>query len=80
MRRELEEELGVIVEVGDFVGESTFNYSGKAIRLLAYYVELLVGDCLLRVHDKIDWVEIERLHTIDLASADISISLILQGK
>jgi 8-oxo-dGTP diphosphatase len=80
LRREMEEELGVIVEVGDFVGESIFNYSDKAIRLLAYYVELLVGNFLLRVHDKIDWVEIERLHAIDLASADVPISLILQGK
>ena len=80
LRRELKEELGVIVEVGQYIGESTFSYPNKDIRLLAYQVKLLSGNFSLSVHDRIDWVEIRRLHTIDLANADIPISLILQNQ
>ncbi len=80
LRRELKEELGVIVEGGRLVAESTFTYPDKGIRLLAYQVELISGNFSLNVHDRIDWVEIKRLNTIDLAGADIPISLILQSQ
>ena len=78
LHRELEEELGVKVEVGDYLGKSLFSYPNKNIRLLAYYVELLSGDFSLSVHDKITWVKIEDLPSVDLAEADIPISSILQ--
>jgi mutator protein MutT len=78
LHRELREELNVIVEVGDYIGESVFSYSDKRIRLLAYHVKLLSGDISLTVHDRIDWVKIQDLPTVDLAEADIPISLALQ--
>jgi 8-oxo-dGTP diphosphatase len=78
--RELKEELGVVVEVGKYVGESIFSYPDKNIRLIAYQVKLLSGNFTLNVHDRIDWVEIKELSAVDLASADIPISLILQNQ
>ncbi|MBL4903062.1 MAG: (deoxy)nucleoside triphosphate pyrophosphohydrolase [Desulfocapsa sp.] len=55
LRRELKEELGITVEVGDYVGESLYSYTDKTVRLLAYHVKHLSGDFSLTVHDKIDW-------------------------
>ncbi len=78
LHRELKEELGVLVEVGEYIGESLFNYAEKNIRLLAYQVELLSGDFSLTVHDEINWVKIKDLASVDLAEADIPIALTLQ--
>ncbi len=78
LRRELKEELGVNVEVEDYVGESIFSYPDKDIRLLAYHVKVISGDFSLSVHDKITWVKIHDLPSVNLAEADIPIALILQ--
>jgi len=78
LRRELKEELGVTVEVGDYVGESLFSYTDKNVRLLAYHVKHLSGDFSLTVHDRIEWVKIRNLGTVDLAEADIPIMCFLQ--
>lgn len=78
LHRELKEEFGITVEVGEYVGESVFSYPDKDVRLLAYQVKLLSGNFSLNVHDKIDWVKIKNLPCVDLAGADIPISSILQ--
>ena len=72
------EELGVFIEVGHFITETTFRYPEKIIRLLAYEGILLDGDFTLDVHDMIDWVKIPDLSMIDLADADIPITTVLQ--
>lgn len=78
LRRELKEELGVMVAVGDYIGESVYHYPGKRVRLLAYHVKLLSLEIVLTVHDRIDWVKIGDLAAMDLAEADIPIALALQ--
>ncbi|MFH1215472.1 MAG: NUDIX domain-containing protein [Pseudomonadota bacterium] len=78
LRRELKEEFGITVEVGEYIGESVFNYPDKNVRLLAYNVNVISGNFSLTVHEKISWVKINDLAMIDLAAADITISLILQ--
>ena len=78
LHRELREELGVTVEIGKYIGESIFSYPVKRVRLLAYHVKLLSGDIFLTVHDRIRWVKIQDFPTVDLAEADIPISLILK--
>ena len=78
LHRELREEFGITVEVGEYIGESVFSYPEKRVRLLAYHVKLLAGDIVLTVHDMINWVKIQDLFTVDLAEADIPIALTLQ--
>jgi hypothetical protein len=72
------EELGVSIEVGHFITETTFRYPEKITRLVAYEGILLAGDFTLDVHDMIDWVKIPDLSMIDLADADIPITTVLQ--
>lgn len=78
LRRELKEELGAIVEVGEYIGENLYHYPGKRVRLRAYHVKLLSLEIVLTVHDRIDWVKIDDLGAVDLAEADIPIALALQ--
>ena len=75
LQRELWEELGVQVEVGDFVGESTYEYAQGALRLLAYRVRLLSDALRLTVHDEYKYVEVRELTTYDLLPADIPLAV-----
>lgn len=74
LERELYEELGVNVEVLDFVTENLHRYEDKTIRLLAYNVKILSGKLTLREHEEFRWIEIDNLLKIKLAPADIPIA------
>jgi 8-oxo-dGTP diphosphatase len=80
LQRELKEEFSIITRPGAFIGESTFHYPDKSIRLLAYEVVWLKGDFMLCVHDKIDWVRPEGVLAKELAAADIPIARMLCSK
>lgn len=71
--RELSEELGIIVSVGAYVGQSTFDYNGKVVRLHAYLTKWLKGEITLTDHDDLCWLPVEKLHTLRWAPADIPI-------
>ena len=77
LRRELEEEFAIIVQVRKFISESFYHYPDKSIHLIAYEVVWLGGDFVLRVHDKIDWVTPDALLEKDMAAADIPIAQVL---
>jgi 8-oxo-dGTP diphosphatase len=71
LKRELEEELGIIVKVGDFFMENEHNYGEKRILLKAYFCELISGNIILNDHDQIEWVEKSEFHNYDFAPADV---------
>jgi len=77
LRRELEEEFSIDIQVRKLIGESFHHYPDKSIRLIAYEVAWLSGDFVLRVHDKIAWVTPDTLLEKDLAAADIPIAKML---
>lgn len=71
LRREFEEEFGVSVEVGEFVGSSDYDYGQKVIRLLAYKVEYLSGKFSLNDHDELCWLPLHQLSDLRWAPADV---------
>ena len=71
LRRELEEEFEVTVEVGDFVGSSIYDYGEKVIRLMAYKVKHLSGEFTLHDHDEFCWLPLQRLSELRWAPADV---------
>ena len=56
LRRELQEELGIDVVVGGFVGRSLHAYPHVEIDLLAYRATHVSGDFELYDHEEIRWV------------------------
>jgi len=70
LRRELEEELGIAVRVGPFLGESVHRDERGAIRLLAFWAAWEGGDMTVRVHDQVRWVEPPDLDACVFAPAD----------
>ena len=68
--RELEEELGVIVRVGEQLGTSDHDYPGQAIRLVAYRCTIDQGQPVASEHAEIRWVAPGSLAGLDWAPAD----------
>lgn len=80
LRREMQEELGIDVVVGGFVGRSCHRYPHGEIELLAYRVIHLSGDFQLHDHEEIRWVLPADLASHDFSAADIPIvKLLLEG-
>ncbi len=71
LARELDEELGIEVRVGAFLGESVYHYEHGAIRLLAYRTTWETGELKPQVHDEIKWVSLGELNQYDFAPADV---------
>ena len=73
LKRELKEELNIDVEVSGFFAENIHSYDHETIKLLSYFAWWIEGEITLHVHEKVDWVEIEKLRYCDFAPADIPI-------
>jgi 8-oxo-dGTP diphosphatase len=74
LRRELAEEFGVDVPVGEFFGESVYRYDRGAIRLLAYRIAAAPVPLELRVHDQVCWADRAELAAADLLPADVPLA------
>ncbi len=79
LQRELMEEFSVQCEIGEFVGESIFDYGHKTIRLLGYFVTHTGGTFQLTDHDDICWLAAEELPALQWAPADIALVKLLQN-
>ena len=71
LTRELREELGVEVEVGALVAESTHAYAHGAVTLVGYRCNLVAGEPVLRDHDASRWLSGPEMETLDWAPADL---------
>lgn len=81
LRRELQEEFGIDVVVGRFVGRSRHVYPHVEIDLLAYRSTHVSGDFKLNDHEEIRWVQPADLHLYDFSAADLPIvRILLEGK
>ncbi len=71
LKREIQEELNIEIEVGEFFDKSIYTYPNGEIKLLAYFSTIVKGDIKLSVHDQVKWVKINELARFDFAPADI---------
>ena len=74
LRRELNEELAIEVEVGDIFCTSMFSYTPEwTIKLLAYRATLTSGMFNLKDHEEIRWVKPADLVDYDFPEVDKAI-------
>ena len=69
--REMKEEFGINVSVGEFFGESTYRYEHGTIKLLAFQTSWIDGQLVLNAHADLRWVYPSQLGDFDFAGADI---------
>jgi 8-oxo-dGTP diphosphatase len=80
LKREMQEEFGITVAVGRFLGESVHHYDHGGIRLMAYQARWESGKIVLNDHADYLWVSPAQLAEYDFAPADIPFVEKLQRK
>jgi 8-oxo-dGTP diphosphatase len=80
LKREMKEEFGIEVTIGEYIGESIYPYNHGVIKLLAYRAHWASGKIVLNEHADYRWVSSEQLTEYDFAPADIPIVEKLQHK
>lgn len=73
LARELSEEMGITVQVGEHFYTNQHDYGEKQIMLSAYFCKWSEGDLMLNDHDAIKWCASDELLSLDWAPADIPI-------
>ena len=71
LRREIKEELGISILVGDFFADSIYTYPAKTVHLQAYFATWISGEIEIHSHDAIAWAVPADLQQFDFAPADI---------
>lgn len=74
LARELEEELGLVVEVGDPIGTHAYTDDVIDIELTAYEILSWMGHPTLVDHDGLQWLPVSRLHEVELTPADLPVA------
>ncbi len=71
LRREIEEEMGLDIQVGKRLGSSLFGEPEGGIELIAFSAGLRSSpECLLRDHDEARWIAPSELEAFEFAPAD----------
>lgn len=73
LRRELMEELSIVVEVLSPLPSASHDYPGFSITLFPFICKVVSGEIMLHEHSAIRWVLPADLRSVDLAEADIPI-------
>lgn len=73
LARELDEELGVVAEVGDFLMTVTHGYQTFHLTMHCYQVEIPSGSLVLKEHLQSRWLSADELFTVDWAPADMPV-------
>ncbi len=80
LAREILEELGVRVRVGDLFGSVVHPYDDLTVELVAYRCSITAGTLMALEADKIAWVPLERLTDYDMPQADLPLTRRLMGE
>jgi 8-oxo-dGTP diphosphatase len=73
LRRELMEELGIKVTVGECLPASAHSYPTFAVTLHPHICAIAAGEIVLHEHAAIVWLPAAELPTLDWAEADLPI-------
>ncbi len=73
LKRELHEELGIEVSVGQALPSTTHRYPSLSVTLYPFMCEIISGEITLQEHRAMVWLPIEELHTLEWAEADLPV-------
>jgi len=71
LKREIREELGLDIAVGQFLGASLHADADNSIRLLAYCARIEAGAPVLNDHAEVEWVRFDELGRFTFCPADM---------
>lgn len=71
LKREIQEELAIEIEIFEKLSPADFSYPGKTIRLIPMAAHWKGGQLHLAEHDQFLWLEKKDLISLDWAPADL---------
>lgn len=71
LRREIREELGCEIDVGELVADATHAYPTVQVRLRTYRARLAGGQPAPAEHEQLLWLPLSQLPTLNWAPADL---------
>ena len=71
LKREICEELGVAVEVGDLLYTVEWDYPAFHLRMHCLVSRIICGELQLREHTEVRWLEVDTLESVDWLPADV---------
>lgn len=71
LAREIQEELGCEIEVGEMIEDIHYEYASVIVHLMTYYAKLLRGTPEAKEHARIEWMPVSKLSSLEWAPADI---------
>ncbi|ARF17457.1 (deoxy)nucleoside triphosphate pyrophosphohydrolase [Sporosarcina ureae] len=71
LRREILEELGCTITVGEAVDDTTYEYEKVIVRLETFMAKIVEGKPIATEHAELRWIAKDQLHTLEWAPADI---------
>lgn len=80
LRREVREELGCLVEVGDLLKRTEHLYDFGLVDLTTFWCTLADGEPVASEHSELAWADASELASLAWAPADVpAVQLILEG-
>jgi 8-oxo-dGTP diphosphatase len=71
--REILEEMGICIRVGEGLPSSTHQYPALRVTLYPFICSIESGEIVLHEHSAINWLRPSELHTLDWAEADLPV-------
>jgi 8-oxo-dGTP diphosphatase len=80
IRREIQEELGVEINLRGRLRSSFLRDDAKAIKLMAFLATIRAGTLELKEHKALHWARLDELQQFDVCTADRELITILQER
>ncbi|TVX99400.1 (deoxy)nucleoside triphosphate pyrophosphohydrolase [Paenibacillus cremeus] len=80
LAREIQEELNCSIQIGDLVADATHEYPNVIVRLITYRATITEGTPIPNEHEKLIWLPVGEIDTLDWAPADLPTIQELQTK
>jgi len=71
LAREIKEELSCSIQVGELIADNTHEYPTVIVRLITYRATILEGTPIPTEHEKLIWLPIAQLDSLEWAAADL---------
>jgi 8-oxo-dGTP diphosphatase len=69
--REIQEELNCTITVGELVADAAYEYPTIIVRLITYLAKIIDGVPVASEHEKLIWLPVDQLLTLEWAPADL---------
>ena len=73
LKREIHEELEVLIQVGDLIDTIEYDYPTFHLSMDCFWAEIVSGDLVLKEHEAAKWLIKEELDSVEWLPADITL-------